>query len=55
MSTKDAKHLVIALEPEAASMCCRRLNIAQYEGKEKYAFPMGTKYMVLDCGGELSK
>ena len=51
MSTKDAKNMVIALEPEAASVCCHRLNIAQYNGKEKYTFPHGTKYMVLDCGG----
>ena len=38
--------LTFALEPEAASLCCRE------ENKDQIAtFPPGTKYMVLDGGG----
>ena len=50
--------LVIALEPEAASLYCRRLEIDHFicgEGGAKSAnFKPGTNYMVIDAGGKCS-
>ena len=51
---KDSKKLIIALEPEAASLCCRRMSLAQYGDKKGISFPKGTKYLILDCGGTSS-
>ena len=36
--------LILALEPEAASLCCR------YNRRELH-YEAGTKYMIIDCGG----
>jgi hypothetical protein len=36
--------LVLALEAEAAALCCR-------QNKKEFQFKPGTKYMVVDCGG----
>jgi molecular chaperone DnaK (HSP70) len=36
--------LILALEPEAAALCCR-------QNRHELKFTPGTKYMVVDCGG----
>jgi len=38
------KGLILALEPEAAALCCRK-------NRTQLTFKPGTKYLVLDCGG----
>ncbi|KAM4731309.1 heat shock 70 kDa protein 12A-like [Anableps anableps] len=47
--------LVIALEPEAASVWCKKLPsegfIAEKQGENKIAESPGTRYIVVDCGG----
>ncbi|XP_062615746.1 heat shock 70 kDa protein 12A-like [Saccostrea cucullata] len=46
--------LVIALEPEAASIYCKHLPVNKIEGDNKKSldsFSPGTKYLVLDAGG----
>ena len=44
--------LMIALEPEAASLYCRYLPIKKGdEGNSLVSFQPGTKYIVLDAGG----
>ena len=53
IDTKNSRNLMIALEPEAASLCCRRLSIANYASSEGIKFLPGMQYMVLDCGGSL--
>ena len=51
----DSPQLVIALEPEAASLYCRRLNIVSFiEDETVDGFPEGTKYLVIDAGGKLT-
>ncbi|GLD68496.1 heat shock 70 kDa protein 12A-like protein [Lates japonicus] len=54
MPWKEAK-LVIALEPEAASVWCKKLPaegfIAQKRGGDKLDQSPGTQYIVVDCGG----
>ena len=40
----DLLALILALEPEAASLCCR-------QNRKELKFESGTKYMVVDCGG----
>ncbi|MEQ2301034.1 hypothetical protein AMECASPLE_031862 [Ameca splendens] len=54
--TKGAEHkLVIALEPEAASVFCKKLPaegfIAENRGEIKLSESPGTRYIVVDCGG----
>ena len=47
-------HLVIALEPEAASLLCRRLPVDKMASKDETSvtsFSEGAKYMVVDAGG----
>ena len=39
-----SKDLILALEPEAAALCCR-------QNKKELKFTPGIKYMVVDCGG----
>ncbi|XP_038164101.1 heat shock 70 kDa protein 12A-like [Cyprinodon tularosa] len=55
--TKDTENkLVIALEPEAASLCCKKLpaegfiSVNQKENPT-FADSPGTRYIVVDCGG----
>ncbi|XP_008304894.1 heat shock 70 kDa protein 12A-like [Stegastes partitus] len=47
--------LVIALEPEAASVYCKKLPaegfIAENQGEDKLDDSPGTQYIVVDCGG----
>lgn len=49
------EQLLIALEPEAASLYCKHLPVErlQAEGGAQgfVAFSKGSKYLVLDCGG----
>ena len=47
-----ANNLILALEPEAASLCCRRPAIAGYRSEDGITFPPDTVYLLLDCGGE---
>ena len=53
----NSEQLVIALEPEAASLHCRHLQATDFVGykdnalAEKPTFEPGTKYIVLDAGG----
>uniref|UniRef100_A0AAU0MT83 Heat shock protein family A member 12 variant X6 n=1 Tax=Urechis unicinctus TaxID=6432 RepID=A0AAU0MT83_UREUN len=49
--TKDSDSLVIALEPEAASLYCRQLDINHLLCTGDSKMGVGTKYLVLDCGG----
>jgi len=57
----DGKRLTIALEPEAASYFCMRLPVSKItisgaatsRDTRVTAFPVGTKYMVVDAGGML--
>ena len=54
MTSKESKQLLIALEPEAASLFCRRLNLVQFDcDQSDISFKPGTKYLVIDAGGEL--
>ena len=46
---------MIALEPEAAAMCCRIEELAQYMDNPEVSFAVGRKYLVLDCGGKQHK
>ncbi|XP_028312162.1 heat shock 70 kDa protein 12A-like [Gouania willdenowi] len=47
--------LLIALEPEAASVWCKKLPaegfIAENQGEETLEHSVGTQYIVVDCGG----
>ncbi|XP_038128977.1 heat shock 70 kDa protein 12A-like [Cyprinodon tularosa] len=51
----NGKNLVVALEPEAASVYCKKLPadgfIAEKQGKNRFDLFPGTKYIVVDCGG----
>uniref|UniRef100_T1HGA0 MFS_1_like domain-containing protein n=1 Tax=Rhodnius prolixus TaxID=13249 RepID=T1HGA0_RHOPR len=49
-SSETSDHLLIALEPEAASICCRHLHFDQIVQIEKGLVKSGS-YMVVDCGG----
>ena len=55
MPSMDSHQLVIALEPECASLYCRRLKCAEFINEpeeDTIAFVPGTKYLVIDCGGK---
>ncbi|KAM4731308.1 heat shock 70 kDa protein 12A-like [Anableps anableps] len=51
----DKEKLVIALEPEAASVWCKKLPadgfISEHQGKDTLDHSPGTQYVVVDCGG----
>lgn len=52
MKTVDSEQLIIALEPEAASLYCRRLDVKQFMDRSRsISFDTGTKYLVIDSGG----
>ncbi|XP_019622013.1 PREDICTED: heat shock 70 kDa protein 12A-like [Branchiostoma belcheri] len=56
VSKTNPQQLVIALEPESASLFCRELPVNQFvgqsgDGSDKLNMPPGTRYMVVDCGG----
>ena len=52
----NSKNLMIALEPEAASLHCRTLEMNKFLGMEsekgKLSLKMNTKYIVIDAGGK---
>ncbi|KAH3835273.1 heat shock 70 kDa protein 12A-like isoform X1 [Dreissena polymorpha] len=46
------ENLLIALEPEAASLCCRHLPMSALKGSQTFMpFQPNTKYLVFDAGG----
>jgi hypothetical protein len=46
----DGDNLIIALEPEAASMFCKYMPVKR--GTDSLCtFQPGSKYIILDCGG----
>ena len=54
MERVDSKQLVIALEPEAAGLHCRGLEINEFvqESRDtRVKLTTGAKYLVVDAGG----
>eukprot|EP00058_Branchiostoma_floridae_P028057 XP_002613548.1 hypothetical protein BRAFLDRAFT_71812 [Branchiostoma floridae] len=56
VSKSTQQQLVIALEPESASLYCREQPVSHFMGesgggRDKLNMPAGTRYMVIDCGG----
>ena len=51
----ETNRLVIALEPEAASIFCKELPVEKFEeGSDNIdVFQEGQKYLVLDAGGNI--
>ena len=61
ITNEDSDKLRIALEPEAASLYCRTLDIrnftsgnAQPGGDDDVTMAPGTVYMLVDAGGKTS-
>ena len=53
ITSVDSDALLIALEPEAASFYCRTLSVHEFAmSTSKPGFPSGTKYVIVDAGGE---
>ena len=50
-------NLIIALEPEAASLHCHQVKGLRFSGVEleKPVLEPGDKYLVVDAGGEITK
>ena len=51
---KDSSRLIIALEPEAASVYCRSLkdySAGQKEPSRELQFKSGDKILIIDAGG----
>lgn len=45
--------MTIALEPEAAYICCKHLSVEELERTNTVsAFQSGSRYLVLDAGGQ---
>ena len=54
ITSVDSDALLIALEPEAASFFCRTLSVHGFAtSTSSPAFPSGTKYVIVDAGGEM--
>ena len=54
ISTEDSDNLFIVLEPEAASLYCRKLNMKHFVGEgrsNQLTMSTGTVYMLVDAGG----
>ncbi|XP_078592854.1 heat shock 70 kDa protein 12A-like [Branchiostoma floridae x Branchiostoma japonicum] len=57
LSPENPDQLIIALEPEAASLWCRQLKLVEFAEEKGEALVRdaiarkGTKYIVVDCGG----
>ena len=55
IKTKDSSQLLIALEPEAASLFCRGLDLNNFitgaSNVTAASFGPGTRYLVIDAGG----
>ena len=52
LAAPSAKQPLLCLEPEAASICCRSIYAQEYGKDDWDLFPVGTRYLVLDCGGK---
>lgn len=54
MSELKSQDLIIALEPECASLHCRKLPANEFPGitSKNFKLSTGTKYMVIDMGGK---
>ena len=58
MKNEDSKHLILALEPEAASIYCQSLQMEKFFGhhnikdKENPLFCVGVKHLIVDAGGK---
>lgn len=52
-----SRNLIIALEPEAASLWCKQLPqegfMADSSDKKKFEDSPGIQYIVVDCGGKI--
>lgn len=52
-----SEKLIIALEPEAASLWCKQLPqegfMADSSDKKKFEDSPGIQYIVVDCGGKI--
>lgn len=48
-----SEYLIIALEPEAASMYCKKIQLVKLSGTESefQIFSPGNQYLILDAGG----
>ena len=48
-------HLLIALEPEAASIYCKHIDLANFVGMSANfkPFASGARYIILDAGGNI--
>ncbi|XP_062586416.1 uncharacterized protein LOC134248014 [Saccostrea cucullata] len=57
MAALDVSKFAIVLEPEAASIWCLRLPVENLHGSERKinTFQEGSKYLILDAGGEATK
>ena len=57
MQCLESDQLLIALEPETASLYCKSLEMKQFHGLQsksgKLKLNPGLKYMVIDAGGML--
>lgn len=53
IDTVNSEKLLIALEPEAASYCCRNLPVERFTGNEGRGLNMSpeSQYMIIDAGG----
>lgn len=51
----NTDHLIIALEPEAASIYCKSLTDGNFKEDTNTVYPLqpGSKYLVLDAGGKI--
>jgi hypothetical protein len=48
------ENIVIALEPECASLYCRNIDTVNFiGGNSSDIFKAGSKYMIVDAGGEI--
>ena len=56
IDTEGSDNLFIVLEPEAASLYCRVLDITQFKSRtsqcDELEMKPGTVYMLLDAGGK---
>lgn len=48
----DSKKLLIALEPEVASIFCQFLDENETTDEQFMQFPVGMRYLILDAGGK---
>ena len=54
IKTVESKQLVLALEPEAASIYCRQVPVNSIKGhsKDTMQFDVGSEYIIIDAGGK---